>query len=309
MREEAGGDRVTVAVIVIGGLAHLRRCLVSLLPQIGSHPVDVVVPIDHTVADAHELRVAFPTVDVLDLGMVPTEAPPGTAAAQHELFEKRIAAIFRVATGSHVALLQDWGAPAPDWCEQLMEATRLPHAAVGGAVDNAGRGVLNWAVYFLDFGRHQSPLPSGPCGFLSDVNVVYRRAPLEQIRSVWEQRYNEVLVNWALRDNGHTLWRRPGLIVLHDRGRLAIGPLLAERFSWGRSFGAARARALSSLRLLPYIVLSPLIPFVISARTAVKVLGGDRNRLRFLRTFPAFFLLTVVWTMGEVAGYVTGRSN
>jgi hypothetical protein len=99
------------------------------------------------------------------------------------------------------------------------------------------------------------------------------------------------------------------MIVLHDRGRLAIGPLLAERFSWGRIFGAARAQTLSFPRLLPYIVLSPLIPLVISVRTAAKVLLGGRNRLLFLRTFPAFLLLTVVWTIGEVAGYVTGRSE
>ena len=300
---------VTVAVIVIGGTEPLRRCLQSLMPQIGTHPSDVVVPVDQTMSGMDDVHAAFPGVRFLDLGTVHTEAPPGTTAAQHELFDKRISAVFGEGGSSHVALLQDWGAPASDWCRELMEAARLPHAVVGGAVDNAGHGVLNWAVYFLDFGRHQSPLPSGPCGFLSDVNVVYRRAALEQVRTVWERRYNEVLVNWALLENGHVLWRQPGMIVLHDRGRLAIGALLRERFSWGRIFGAARAQALSFPRLLPYIVLSPLIPLVITARTAAKVLRGRHNRLRFLGVCPAFFLLTAVWTMGEVAGYVTGRSE
>jgi hypothetical protein len=297
---------VTVAVIAVGGAAHLRRCLGRLAPQVMGKPVLVVVPVDNTVEGVDDLRREFPGVEFRDLGVVAINAAPGTVAAQHELFDRRISAVFGEARGSHVALLQDWGAPAADWCDRMLEATRLPYAAAGGAVDNAGTGPLNWAVYFLDFGRHQPPLEEGPSRFLSDVNVVYRRDDLELVRAVWERRYNEVLTNWALFKAGKTLWRKPDMLVLHDRGRLRWGTLLAERLSWGRLFGAARAHELGFPRILPYILLSPLIPLVIVTRVARKVLGGGRNRLRFLAALPAFVLLAGVWSLGELLGYVTG---
>ncbi len=300
---------VTVAVIVLGGPSHLKRCLGSLVPQLDGLPIDVVVPFDHTVPDLGEARAAFPFVTFLDLGVLATVAQPGSAAARHELFDYRIAAVLAQARGTHVALLQDWGAPAPNWCQALLETARLPHAAVGGAVDHTGRGVLSWAVYFLDFGRHQSPVREGPSRVLSDANVMYRCDALAEIRHVWSRRYNEALVNWALLERGKVLWRTPALTVHCDRGPISWGPLLAERLSWGRLFGAARARALSSARVLPYVVFSPLIPFVVVGRSAATVLVRRRHWGCFLQAFPAFVLLTVVWTAGELMGYITRQPS
>jgi len=298
-----------VAVIMVGDAGSLRRCLSRLVPQISGKPIEVLVPFDNTVEDLGGLRREFPELTFLDLGKVRTVARPGTVEAQHELFDKRISAVFAAGRGEKMALLQDWGAPAADWCERLIEAESLPYAAVGGAVENEGQGVLNWAVYFLDFGRHQLPLVEGPVRFLSDVNIVYSRQALEAVRGLWERRYNEVIVNWALAARGEVLWRKPSMVVYQDRGRLSLSALVRERLSWGKIFGAARAHELSLARLLPYILLSPLIPCVIALRVARKVLSGRRNRRVFLRAFPAFFLLTVFWSLGELWGYLSRKPS
>jgi hypothetical protein len=233
----------------------------------------------------------------------------GTVLQQHELFERRISAVLAVARGQWIALLQDWGMPAADWCERFLEACSLPHAAVGGAIENEGRGILNWAAYFQDFGRYQLPMAEGPAVSLSDVNIAYRRAALDSVKHLWERRYNEVIVNWDLSRRGETLWRNPRMVVYQDRGKLAFGPLIRERFLWGRLFGSARAFELGAVRLLPYVVFGPLIPFVIIARAAGKVLSGRRNRLKFLRAFPAFVVLVIVWVAGELWGYVTRKPS
>lgn len=78
----------------------------------------------------------------------------------------------------------------------------MPHAAIGGAVENRHHNVFNWAVFLLDFGRYQLPLPEGPANYLTDVNTGYKRAALEEVRHLWTDRYNEVTVNWELLRRG-----------------------------------------------------------------------------------------------------------
>ena len=297
----------TIGVIAVTGAHHLRRCLEQLVPQTRGVPVEVIVPYDVAMPGVGELSALFPHATFVDLGVLTTTAPDGSVVARHERFEQRVSAVLTRAKGTHVALLQDWGIPAPDWVRHLMEATRLPHAAMGGAIDNAAPALLNWAVYFLDFGRYQSPLGTGASEELSDMNVVYRLEDLEQIRTTWEEQYNEALVNWSLLKRGKVLWRVPELVVHHDRGSVLFNEAVAERYGWGRVFGAVRAHSMSFGRLLPYIILSPLIPVVIAVRMGAIVFARKCNRLRFLQAFPAFFTLAIVWATGELVGYLTRR--
>jgi hypothetical protein len=66
---------------------------------------------------------------------------------------------------------------------------------------------------------------------------------------------------------------------------------------------------LSYARLIPYVVLSPLIPLVVTGRMTATVFSRGRNRREFLTALPAFVLLSAVWTLGEVVGYVAGRRD
>jgi hypothetical protein len=241
------------------------------------------------------------------MGVVNTDAPPGSAAVAHELYDRRTAKGLSVARGAVLALLEDYGVPDPDWCDQILEAHRLPYGIIGGAVEQAGQGLLNWAVYFIDFGRYQLPLPEGPVDYLTDVNVSYKREVLELVPELWAERYNEVTVHWALAKRGVVLWQQPRMVVRQDRGDLTFSELITERFWWGRLFGSVRAREISYLSRLLYIALSPTIPIALLSRMAGKVFGGRRNGKRFLSAFPQIVALTVSWSLGELVGYVTGR--
>jgi len=300
---------LSVIVTIVGGMFFLRRCLNRLVPQTEGRAIEVIVPYDSTAAEIAELRGEFSQVVFWDMGAVKTDGRPGTQEAAHEMFDRRKAAGLNAAKGEILALLEDYGAPDPDWCDQVIEAHRLPHAVIGGAVEHEGKDNLNWAVYFLDFGRYQLPLPEGPSDYLTDVNVSYKRAALESVRELWAQRYKEVTIHWALARKGLVLWQRPQMVVCQDRGKLSFRHLISERFSWGRLFGCIRTREISLLSRFLYTVFSPGIPLVLFVRTARKVLATGKNCGRFILSLPQFFAMTFFWCFGEFVGYLTGRES
>lgn len=300
---------LSVIVTIVGGMTFLQKCLSRLVPQTEGRSIEVIVPYDSTANGIAQLKSVFPSVVFVDMGTVKTDARPGTQQAAHEMFDRRTAAGLNVARGEILALLQDYGAPDPNWCDQIVEAHRLPYGIIGGAVEHGGKGLLNWAVYFLDFGRFQLPLHEGPSEYLTDVNVSYKRAALESVRDLWADRYKEVTVNWALARQGKVLWQRPQIVVRQDRGTLSFRPLVAERFSWGRLFGCIRTREISPLARFLYITFSPGIPLVLLARIGRKVFGARRNLGRFIVSLPQLAALTVFWCLGEFVGYLTGRES
>lgn len=304
---------LSVVLRVVGGGAALSRCLRHLMPQTHrpDRPVEVIVPVDSTVSGMEAVRAAFPEATFIDMGTI---VPPGRerdAGVAHVLYDRRTACGLAAARAPVVALLEDYGAPASDWCENILALHRsLPHPVIGGAVEHAGSGIWNWALYFLDFGRYQPPLQEGPADYVSDVNCSYKREALFAVRPLWEQKYNEVTVHWEMMRRGGTLWRTPRLLVLQDRGPLRLSRLAAERFWWGRLFAAARLPEMSGLARLGYVILSPLIPVVMLARIAKRALRPDAaNKGWFLASLPCTLLLTALWCCGEAAGYITGKAS
>jgi hypothetical protein len=300
---------LSVVIRIVGGQAFIHACLCRLLPQIDGRPIEVIVPYDSTVDGVSTLKKEFPQVIFVDMGVVRTAADPSTHGVMHELYDRRTAKGLSVAQGDIIALLEDYGLPDPDWCDQILEAHRYPHGIIGGAVEHAGGGALNWAVYFLDFARYQLPLCEGPAAYLTDVNVSYKRDVIESVRRLWEDRYNEVTVHWALARQQVSLWQRPQIVVRQYRGRLSFFPLVVERFCWGRLFGCMRVQEKSFGSRLLYSMVSPGIPLVLLGRIAKKIFSGRRNRFKFFLVLPQLVTLTLFWCLGEFVGYVTGRES
>ncbi|MGJ5816590.1 glycosyltransferase [Paludibaculum fermentans] len=301
--------RLSVVVAVVGDDFTLNRCLSALVPQTLGKPVEVILPFDDSMQDMDGIRARFPEVRFLDLGRAYTQSPAGTVTAKHELFDRRASQGLKAARGEVISLVQDWGAPAPDWCDQVLAAHQLPHAAIGGAVENRHNSIFNWAVYFLDFGRYQLPLPEGPSDYLTDVNIGYKRAALEEVAHLWADRYNEVTVNWELLRRGHTLWQCPRIVVYQDRGAIKLKAMLVERFAWGRIFGAARARWVSAPMRWVYILAVPLIPLLLVARPGLRALRVGQGFYAWLRCVPVMLLFATPWSLGEAWGLLTRQSH
>jgi GT2 family glycosyltransferase len=298
--------RCSVVVTIVDGGEQLRRCLVALAAQTGSLAVEVLIPCDDSVEDLTSLRGEFPAFRFMALGRLATARSPGSPAGQHELIDQRRAAALGAATGDLVAMLEDRGVPRPEWIATLLDLhARLPHPAIGGAINWAGQGVLSWAVYAGDFGRFRSDQPEGPREFLSSCNLSYKRTALETTRPLWRDRYHETRLHDRLRRDGGVLWFAPAAVVEQARTGLRLAALLAERFAWGRRYGVTRVERASgaerSLRAITALVLPALLYLRILRRHAPSA------PVRFVLATPALLLLLSAWSLGEGAGYFTGE--
>lgn len=301
---------LSVVVTIVSGGDVLRAFLEALGRQDGDGVPDleVIVPWDASVADEGAMAADFPDATFLELGPIDTERPKSTAAGQHELYDRRRAAGLAAARGELVAILEDRGIPRHDWAATVARLHReLPNRVIGGAIEGAPTGVLNWAFYVCDFGRYGLPFEQHTAEWVSDVNVSYKRSAVEDTRHLWRERFREPVVHWFLIERGEELILSPEQVVIHHRPRTTLGELLPERFHWGRLFGQIRAQHLPLWKRVLYSLLGPLIPPALIVRHGMTQMRQGRF-LRFLQAAPLAFLLLVFWTLGEVVGTVTNRA-
>lgn len=298
--------RMSVVVALISGRKDdLERCLAALHDQTLALPLEILVPYDEPCAEVTELAGRFPDVRFLPAeGLDTREARAGASREHHDTL-RTIG--LRAATGDVVALTEDHAHTAQTWCAEMVAALdRHPNAAaVGGAVDCDSPALLNWAVWFCDFGRYQNPLPEGRSEFVSDSNVAYRRQALARVEPAWRGDYHETAVHWAMVEAGFELCSTPRVIVWQARRGLEIRGALRERVVWARSFAGTRARMVGSPRRFVFAALSPLLPVVMTARLAQTAFTRGAYRGKFVAVLPLIVLLQLFWALGEFIGYVT----
>ena len=298
--------RLSVVVTIVDAGEALERCLSALAAQQNPPPLEVIVPWDDSVREMASLAVRYPQFHFLPMGTIDTQRHKFSAAGQHELYDRRRAAGLAIASGEIVAMVEDRGVPRPDWAGTMVQLHgQLPHAAIGGAIENGRSSVLHWAVYFCDFGRFAGPFSPGPRRWVSDINVGYKRRALERTRHLWHERYHETTVHWALERGGDTLYVSPGPVVDQMRGPLRLGDLMLERFAWGRLFASTRAVESIWPTRLALALLTPFLPPLLLARQAAAQL--PRNPGRFIKAAPLVLLLLVSWSLGEAVGDITGE--
>jgi hypothetical protein len=212
------------------------------------------------------------------------------------------------ASGAIIACLEDHVSPEPRWARWVVEAHRLPHAAIGGAIENGIDRPLNWAAYFCDLGKYQNPVPDGESAFASVVNISYKRVALEGIRPGWQESFNETRVIGMLIRQGERLLLSPRIVVHQHRSDLQLWLALREFFVWGRSYARTRSDLISRRRNLLFRFLAPLLPGLLMLRMAARVIQRGRLRAAFVSALPFIAMLTVSWSWGECLGYWSART-
>lgn len=297
-----------IVAVIEGGSFAMKNCLEALEPSVSEHRLEVLVPYDSRLEGVAELKSRFPWAEFVDARERVVAEEHGDSSREHHDLLRAVG--LNMASGPIVALLEDHGTPSPGWCGALLDAHgRSNVAGIGGAVENGVDRLLNWAVYFCDFGRYQNPVPSGPVEFLSDSNVSYKRGPLLKVKHLWTHAFHETSVNWELRRSGFDLELNPEMVVHQTRQRLRFIPALRERFVWGRSFAGTRAQEISNGRRVMYAALSFLLPFILSTRILIQGHRKGRHVSKLLASLPIVFLLEIFWSIGEFVGYVTRRTS
>jgi hypothetical protein len=106
-----------------------------------------------------------------------------------------------------------------------------------------------------------------------------------------------------LRRRGARIGFQPDALIDHVNVSRPLA-WAGERFAGGVLLAQARVARWSLARRLLYAAGSPLIPFVWMSRTLRVVGWRERRREVPLLTLPLMFLGTVIWALGECAGYL-----
>jgi hypothetical protein len=296
-----------VVTLVSGRSEELASCLQSLRDQDDSPSLEILVPYDEPCREVIGLGLAYPEVRFVPAAGLDFRA--ARASRSHEPFDVLRTVGLNAARGRYVGLTEDHAVLSRRWCrnavELLEEHPEL--GAVGGALECGSDRLLNRAIYYCDFGRYQNPVPEGPAAFVSDSNVVYRSESLEEVRSVWDNRFREFPVHHALVERGRPIWLSPRITAWQNRASMTLGEALKERYIWGRAFAGIRFDPGAIGRRTVYGALSPVLPVLLVLRLIRKALSNKRLGA-FLPALPYVVLLTLVWAYGEFAGYATGRT-
>ncbi len=297
-----------VVAIIEGGWQATETCLTALEESASGIRLECILPFDARLEQVAELEAEFPWVNFVDAREHVDVEKFGSKSREHHDILRAIG--LRLATAPIIALLEDHGTPSKGWCSAVMEAHRRSDAAViGGAVENGMDRILNWAVYYCDFGRYQNPVPEHDAEFASDSNVSYKRDALMSAKEQWYEAFHETSVNWEIRRRGEKLTLDPNMIVHQTRRNLRFGPALNERYVWGRSFAGTRAAEISGMKRVVFAALSFALPFLLTTRILLQGLRKGRFLKELILGLPLIFFLQIFWAMGEFVGYVTGRAE
>ena len=295
---------LSVVVAITTGADHTSRCLHALSAQRDGPPTEIIVPLYRLLDDETRLRRDWPSVRFVEV----PEDPPSDRGRVHWQFDRRRAIGLAAAYGEVVAMTEDHAIPDDRWCATIWsEHNRKPYGVIGGGIEHVGVGLWNWAAYYCDFARYQPPFPEAAAEYVSDVNVSYKRASLENCRDIWQNLYDETTLHERMRGSGDTLYLTPSLTVAYDRGPLSGSRLMLERLTWGRVFAGRRALKARPLRRFAYGLLSPGLAPLLLARKFLTLCRRGHSLGPFLVALPFTFVCLLFWSLGEFVGYATAQ--
>lgn len=300
---------LTVLIVIVSGKESMRHSLTALYPQINFDSHEIIVPFDEYSLDVESLSAEFPEVQFHFIDDLGKAGCPNISEHQHRLYDRRRAVGLGIARGQIVAMTEDHAIPSKDWCQQLLLLHKQPFEVIGGAIENSVDHPLNWAWYYCDFGRYGRPLLSGEVKYVSDINVAYKQNALKTVRDVWQETYSEPIVHGAMRSRGINLFFDERMLVYQERPHLKLSKALRERFEWGRVFAETRVKMHSGWRRLGYAAGAILLPPLLLWRVTRNMLRQKRTIRQIVLTLPLAALLILVWTIGELIGYVVSSKN
>ena len=293
----SGNKKIKLSVVIAAwnGIHALEECLASLEKQVTELDTEVIVVSNfQTETLENEKRFSF-----LKFFFHSKEAIVPELRADGILYTH----------GEIVALVEDHCIFDPMWCQEIKKAHEFPYGIIGGSVENASvKRVLDWAVYFYDYGKYMLPNKADVQETLSGMNVSYKREALDMVQENYKNGFFETFVNEELKRRGMKLYMMPTAIVYHNKN-YELGRATTQCFHLARSFAAKRILNSALSKRAFFIVTSFVLPVLLSARIAAWTISKGRHIKELILSFPCILLLMTIWSFGEFCGYLSGEGR
>jgi len=284
---------LSVIVASYNARATISRTLASLEAQRGRANFEIIVVDSSDDGTASLVTRDFPSVHLVrsaERCFAGEARNLGAAAARGEI----------------LALLDADCSVAPDWAGQVVRSHALPHAVIGGVVDNGNpSSYVGWAYYFTEFGHW---LPGARAGFMDEVpgcSMTMKRSAYDRYGPFMGGGYcSDTQFLWRLAADGIRPYLDPAIRVEH-LNPAGLRPVLRHEPEHGRDFARLRSREhLSRNAALLRAASSVLLPPILFVRAARRVHRDSRYGARFLLAAPLTFAAMTAWSWGELRGYL-----
>jgi glycosyltransferase involved in cell wall biosynthesis len=291
------GEQVLSVVIATHDAAQvIATCLDALSSQDHGPPLEIIVADSSSDETDRIVRERFPHVQV-------HHTDDALAIAQ-----LRALGIAR-ATGAIVAILDPYSVAAPDWARRVLAAhAQQPAPIIGGAVglhEPDTRTLLDWTLYFNEYGLFMPPASPGPVTIVPGSNVSYKRAVLFDGDRPRYGVFWKTFVNRESELQGKALWLDPSIRVDLNKP-IPFLDFLRTRYLHGRCFAGMRIAGQPWTARAARAATTPLLPFLQLARWTRGFWPKRTERARYALTVPLQLLLFAAWAWGELWGYLLG---
>jgi glycosyltransferase involved in cell wall biosynthesis len=211
------------------------------------------------------------------------------------------------AKGGIVALTDSRCRFPADWLERLLRAHASAFPVIGGAVEHGGPdSILAWACYFADYGGFMLPAPRRATSLLAGNHVSYKGTFLRTYLPSMPEGYWKAFFHGDLQRQGIQFLFDPELVVFCEQGE-TFWAFLRRYYRSAREFAAMRSRSMAFWTRVLHLLTTPALPAVLLYRR-LRAAWGKKHRGKLLLSIPLQAAFVMAWSVGEVVGYLRGRT-
>lgn len=285
--------RLSIVIASCVGPPFISRCLESIDRQRKAAEVEVIV-VDRAGGEvAADIRRDYPWARLIG-------APAGTPIP-----DLRRTGV-QEASADFVAIIEEHCVARNDWIAAILRCTQSDAAAWGGPVCDADYDRrTDWAMYFTEYNAYMPPFERGPTRDICAVNCVFRRDALLRHLPPPGGGFWEAGLNRALAAAGERIVAEPDMVV-YKTGPFPLEYYLRQRYLVSRAFAGDRRRTASPLFVIAYLMLAPLVPWVLLWRIGRRVRAKRARFDQFLRALPVLVPASIAYVWGEWVGLLLG---
>jgi hypothetical protein len=279
--------------------SHFQGCLQSLTNQqgISSDECEIIAVAEPSGFDLATVSREFPQVVTIPQDgatSLPLLHAAGIAAAKGKLV---------AVTEGHCNFESNWAARA------IAHHQKDSAPVIAGSVEPGEElSLLDWALFFCDYGQFLPPLDSGQTHDVPGNNIVFKAPALGEKQRFVGKGFWKTFFCHDLEQHGQKLICKPDLVVSYNR-HLSLGQVIARRYHHGRCFGGMRAAESSFSKRLIYALAGPVLPLLLLYKLCLRMGSKPNYGALFLASLPFSLLCLTTWALGEWLGNLLGASD